>query len=857
MKGLRILLLRASRLVRRAPVRSLTTGLLVMAAVLVGSLALSESRGHYEANSSVESQLGKADVRYNLFGNGFFPPAPPGGIPPTPDLGGDGPVDGARPIAEQVATVIDALPKGADVAVLESFGNARVGAVAWSDPLTVYQGPWGDPLLDGVVDLADGRLPGPGEVVVPPSLAVSEGLDIGDRLVLLEPAAVLDVVGIGSAGAWPQLLVAADEFVASEAPAQGTAATLAGASVLATLPPGQDAPEVQVGSTPGDVTVAFPFDRGSFIGPPPTGTSTGIVALALAFVGLSAGAAFAIGAARRRRALGLLAVNGATQGQLRLAAGAEAVVVSVPAVLVGAVAATLLPTVWVQVRLPGWDRIWQMALPLRWVGLLAVAAVAAAVLGTIVFSGSVTGAAVPALLDARGVGRRSAPARPRRGVWAVVLTVVAISLVLLPIPALLLAGRSGALVWGLLVALGVWGAGALAVVAVARWALGRHAVGRLVGRDLVRRPSGAGAAVMVIAIWSFAAVVWTLTSGTGGDDRPGEFERSSPSAEPTPQPEEMIGTITIQPPARTAVVQRSSTAPENPGELQNDLRDRLAALGLVTQPATVGVFAGPCEVCPEGYRPTVMMLDSVSGLGLPRLTETALLAGSVVTALDLEGIDGSTVGGQQVTVAPLPLNANAAMLNEFAPEGAALEDPVEVLVGSTTELSDTAAADVTAELADAGVLVSSDDQRVQPITTAEAYGLGLAEPTDRDALWWATSVLLLALVTMAATAAHRREHGEVAHVLWLLGAGPGAGRRLAALTAGTIAAVGVLIGSSAAATVVAATWLRRTDLDIADVVEPRRVLMALAVIVVVPAAAATLGRLLPPPRSVRSDVGPA
>jgi hypothetical protein len=70
--GLRILLLRATRLVRRAPVRSLTTGLLVTAAVMAGTLWLSTARGNHEANFSAASQLGQADVRYGLYPSGIM-----------------------------------------------------------------------------------------------------------------------------------------------------------------------------------------------------------------------------------------------------------------------------------------------------------------------------------------------------------------------------------------------------------------------------------------------------------------------------------------------------------------------------------------------------------------------------------------------------------------------------------------------------------------------------------------------------------------------------------------------------------------------------------------------------------------
>jgi hypothetical protein len=843
MSGLRILVLRATRLVRRAPVRSLTTGLLVMAAVLAGSLWVAASLGHHEAEMSVESQLGRADARYGLF-------------PWGPESDEDGP-GVPVPVSEQVDAVLAALPPGSRTAVLERFDTLGLGNWTISDPLVITQGPWDDPMLSGMVDLADGRVPGPGEVVVPPELAAATGLDLGDELVTLDPPAALEVVGLGSISGPPGLLVAPGEFVAAS-PSSTATAPQGSASVLVTLPPGMDPPQLPVVDIDGSAQVAYPFTRDDLIDNAPSRTPAVIISLVITFVGLSAGSAFAIGAARRRRALGLLAANGATPAQLRMAAGAEALVVSVPAVALGVAAAVAAPVVWVRLQLPGWDRIWQVDVSPGWTALLAGAAVVAAVLGTLAFSGSAARTSVPSLLDQRGPARRAATTRPRWGVVAVVLAVVA-ALFALPFIGLVAArGPAIGAVVGVVLLVLVWCAGAAGVVVSARWVLSRNPVGRLVGRDLVRRPMGTGAAVMVVTVWCFAAVAWALTAGIGGADEAAATEGSSASATSEGAVEAGPGTITIQPAPTAPLRHRSAITDGERSGVSEQLRDRLAELGLATRSATVGVFTGACPVCPGDYRPTVMVLDSVEGLDLPAETEAALLAGSAVTAFDLDGVDGATIGGLPVTVAPLPLGANAAMLAEFAPEGGtALAEPTRVLVGSTEGLSDEAAAEVVAELADAGLIASSQDLRVQPITTAEANGLGLVEPVDRDPWWWGLSVVVLALVTMAATVAHRREHGEAAHVLWVLGAGPRAGRRLASLTAGTIAAVGTLLGATTAIAVVAMTWLSRDDLYRDDVLEPRRVLTVLAVVVVVPAAAAALGRLLPAPRSVRVDLRPA
>jgi hypothetical protein len=816
--GLRILVLRATRLVRHAPARSTATGLIVVVAVLVGSLWLSQSRGHAEALNSVSSQFGRADVRYDVSDHA------------------------ATPIGQQTADVLETLPDESEVAVLQSFANLSARSEAAHTLVEVVQGPWSDPLLDGMVTLADGRLPRSGEVVVHPELAVSLGVDLGDRLVVHEPSVELEVVGLGTAGGWPRLLVAEGEFVLADDVAPGEVLGGPNAAVLATLPAGGPAPEVDVGTA--DVPqLVWPVERDDL--GISAATSVSIVAVVLVFVGLSAGAAFAIGAARRRRSLGLLAANGATDDQLRLSAAAEALVVSVPAALLGVVTAVVVPALWVRWRLPGWDRLWQMVLPWPWAALLALAAVVASSVGTLAFSHPVAGATVPSLLDGRAPTRRSGSTGSSSRAWMVVVVLLALLVIS---PALGRVGMPGTAALGLV----VWCAGAVVVVTVARRVLARHAVGRLVGRDLARRPLGAGAAVMVISVWTFGSVLATMTAGIGGDDA---VEQTTAYVESGAPPERQFPLFTLQPPAAESLRHSSSPPTGEPTTLPGGLRRELDELGVTSQLATVGVFTGPCDVCPGDYRPTVMVLDSVDGLGLPAETETALRSGSVVIGIDLDGIEGSTVEGLPVTVAPLPLDANAAMLRQFGPGGSRLDDPVEALVGSTAGLSDAAVAKVANVLGDAGVELQSDDLRLHPVQDLGPFRSSSGR--NWDGPLWAASALVLVFVTVAATVAYRREHREAAHVLWLLGAGPRVGRRLASLTAGTLATVGVLVGSTTAITAVTASWLARDDLAVRDVLEPSRLLGVVGLIVLVPVAASLLGRLLPPPRSVRTEVRPA
>ena len=117
----------------------------------------------------------------------------------------------------------------------------------------------------------------------------------------------------------------------------------------------------------------------------PVARSAGLLVAVLVVVGVLAGAAFGLGATRRMRATGLLAANGADDGHLVTAAASEALVVALPAAVLGVVVAWAARGPWIRLRLPGWSSLVDATLPWPW-ALAVVAAAVASTVGAVAFS---------------------------------------------------------------------------------------------------------------------------------------------------------------------------------------------------------------------------------------------------------------------------------------------------------------------------------------------------------------------------------------------------------------------------------------------------------------------------------------
>lgn len=902
------LLRRSLRLVRRSPARTAWTAVLVISAVAVAGGVASVMWGHDAVTTSVDRTLGAADVIYD----------------------GSAPAAGASSRVEELLR--SALPPGSVVSVEQTvsglvlMGEQRDGedlAGSGSDG-SVRMADWSDPLLRGVLQLVEGRAPRRGEVVVSPGLAQSIGLDIGDRLGVDGLSRTLAVVGIGTVGGASTSRSVA--VVPGELVPTSSATPPVDVRAYVGLPDGATPPAadtIGAGGSPGsqtsDVTLIGPYARPGvdgtgevvtqLLGSPRSRLDViAAMLVVVAAVGVLAGAASAIGARRRMRANGLLVAIGASPAHLAAAAASEAVIVALPAAVVGVALSWLGSQAWIRLRVPGWPALIDATMNWAWVTLLVIGAVVAAGVGAVVFTRSTRHLPTSALLDGRHRVTRPAGRSLQIG-WVGWLALGLLAWVVL---GGVLAGTMGLFLGaaglGAAVVLpALWLACGFGALRLTRLVLSRDPIGRVVDRDLRHRRLGSTATVVVVATWVFVAVAGTATAGFGASgyvndlsssaavpaetmggtssplavptttlpatSPPGPGTSTTPStpmppSPPTQQPVPLVpgSSVLVQPVSDRlssasgsppAWVLRGSEpahgGPTAPTRLPDGLAAELAAAGLTTSSGVVGEWTGPCPVCPSGFTPTVLVLQRAEGVGLAPATVDLLNAGNAVTPFDLAGIEDQTVAGVPVRVGSIPSGVNAVLLAPSASEDLRLADPRPALVGPVGGLSDAQVGRIIDIAERERLSVGFDDPRLDQLRSGKDYGGTVLLAGRRVWIVWPLFAVLV-VVTLAATAAHRREHGDAARVLRVLGAGPRSARRLASLTAGTLTGTGVVIGLTAALSVVLVVALRTRPG--ADGPWNRDATAALVVALTLPWVVALLARLIPPYRSLDGPDGP-
>lgn len=852
--------------------RTAWTGMLVLVAVAVAAMAMAAIWGSGSRSASIESELGGADVIYS----------------------GTAPADTASNVSE---ALLAQLPSGSRVEVEQTIPGLVLiprGADGTADPVgvggayvDVRMADWADPLLQGVLGFVDGRVPREGEVVVSPDLAESLQLEVGDRVAVDSSSGSLVVAGvatIGNDGA-ATAAVATGELVpaASTEPAEEVALTaFVGLPVGAVAPSGAAMTDQQLEALglsgplgrPGDPAAAEGSALVASENHRVEAVALTVMVLSVVFVGLLAGASSGIGARRRLRASGLLAANGADGRQLAVAAAAEVIVVAVPAALLGLVACWAGLNLWVRSRLQGWPVAVDAALSWVWVVPLVAGAVVAAGLGAVYFSRVSRSLPTSVLLDSRTRPTLRAGGRLSVG-WAGWIVVAVLGWVAM---SYVTVGGGWIGPAAALVLLLLWVASGSVALRLAGPVLRRDPVGRVVERDLRHRRLGSAATVLVVATWVFVAVLGTATAALGStyqnDEGPSvavpttaASESTSSAVGPTvdePAVPEAGTSVLVQPGREVGVMETPGVWElRNPGpEAESSSRARplpeglaadLARVGLVTSTATVGRWTGPCSVCPDGFEPMVLVIDSTDGVGLSPATAELLHAGNAVTPFDMEGIDEERVAGVPVRVGSVPSGVQAVVLSSAVSGSGELADRQPALIGSTAGLDEGQVRQILRVAEGEGASVAFDDPQMDMLRSATASG-SYATLRDRGPWFLWPSVIVLLVVALAATAAHRREHGEAARVLKVLGARPRSARRLASLTAGTLTGTGAVLGLTAALMVATVMTMGRSAGDPSP--WNRDTALVLVVSLILPVVVALLARLIPPYRSLDDPDGP-
>lgn len=890
---------RARRLVVRAPGRSMATGALVAissAAVVVfaawpwldaeplASLAASPDA---DAEYLIDAQQVPADSRVEI-----------------------------------VEQVVDAQPDGSDTVAIERFEGATLGSggrtvgQGGSDSGapgygTILQADWSDPLASAGIALLEGSWPGPGQAVVSTDVAARQNLATGDTLSLADPPAELRVSGIvenarpGTRPA-PEILTSPGELIARGVPDDPYAlARVTGTTVLVNLPAGAGAPPVVVTvgtDAEGEParTVIDPVTRADDAEPAgrlqiAVSALIGLVVVAGAVIGITAGAAFGIGAARRRRSIGLLAANGADPAAMRTAVITETLAVALPAAILGALLPIVVSPLWVTARALRWDLAIALGFSAPMAVLAVVFVIACGSLGALWFTRSARLSPIPALLDRARIRRRPITASRTSSTAALVGLVIVLAVLAQRWQANtgLIASFGAASV--IIVVVGSF----LAIVGLVgftvRAVLSRRPTGRVVLREVVRRPAGAVATVVLIALWAavlVGAAAQARFESVGGYERAASSSHygvaGSGSGGPTPTAVVPTPTIVMEdgssmqipdeltpggsdsgpdlPAVTTVMVDSGSPAITQRGSEPVEGTDlatlsrELASAGMSVVSATFGRYTGPCSICPSGFAPTIALLDSAHGAGQLPEVESLLDAGEVVTAA-VEVNPGTRIAGVAVSGAPVRVpGAEGVALAPAMPDESLLVDRRPALVGPTGALDERSLEQVAELLARADVDVVTDDGRLlEAIATLESAGVRAA-PAQAGVQWaessllWFVPLLAMALVS---SAVYRREHGEAARVLHLLGAASADRRRLSAATAGVLSLCGVVAGAVVGVIGILVGTSGTAYVGFTEILWSPELAAAGALVLAVPVLAAAIAwLLLPAPRSSPGDLAP-
>lgn len=375
----------ARRATRRSPGRTALVaaliGLPVLGATWLGVVYQSSSPS---GEVLAAQRLGKADAELEVSPYRALEPL----VDPPLLMSDHPPAPGAEKPVRDPATydVLPALPPGSKVArVLQPVGVVEVRGPETKTSVEVIAGNGQDPLAEGTFRLDTGQLPGKtSEVAVSPALADFLALRDGDDL---KPGAKLttadgrqlDVVGVARIPPDPEGRIAFAAPGSTLIPADPTARV----RYLVDLPSGVD-PATLI--TPLTAQGMLLLPRAHVVDPPPSqyggggqdAGATAVMALVIGFgvleIVLLAGTAFAVGARRQTRELGLVTAAGGTPRDIRRIVLMQGLFAG----LIGSLGGVLLALGLAIAGKPLWERMTStlfMQWQLPWVSIVVIAAI--------------------------------------------------------------------------------------------------------------------------------------------------------------------------------------------------------------------------------------------------------------------------------------------------------------------------------------------------------------------------------------------------------------------------------------------------------------------------------------------------
>jgi putative ABC transport system permease protein len=351
-------------------------GLPVLAATWMGVvLKTSDPTGETLARL----HIGQADARMDVSPYGRFAPMDMphvlGSAVPAPAVGAEKPV--------RVPATFDPrplLPVGTVLArTVVEVGTADIQGPSTTSTVNVLTGDADSPLAKDTIRLDEGRFPtSPSEVAISPSLAKYLGIrDLAGATVRSADGTSYPVVGLVRAANQPQ----ARTVLAKPGTALVTADPTASVQYLVDLPDSVDATSL---AAPLRNHGLFLLPRANIVNPPPEmyGMGSGDIgpyaamALAIGFgvleIVLLAGTAFAVGARRQTRELGLVMATGGTARDVRRIVLLQGLFAGV----VGVTAGLLLAAVVLIGGKPWWERMNSMLFlswQIPWVSVIVIA----------------------------------------------------------------------------------------------------------------------------------------------------------------------------------------------------------------------------------------------------------------------------------------------------------------------------------------------------------------------------------------------------------------------------------------------------------------------------------------------------